>query len=100
VVQGQSVRREATATTVRRKLSELLNQVQYQRESIVVTRHDKVVAALVDYELYERIRQMRAVFQNLTDELAQTYQGFDSTEADVEIAEAVDVSRRRRHTAP
>jgi prevent-host-death family protein len=94
------MRREASAMTVRQNLGELLNQVQYQGDSIVVTKDGKPVAALVDYEMYERIRRMRAAFQSITDELAQTYQGVDSTEAEAEIAEAVDASRRRRRAAP
>jgi prevent-host-death family protein len=67
------MRREATAMHVRQNFGELLHQVQYRCDSVVVTKDGKPVAALVDYALYERIRKLRESFMALTDKLGQVY---------------------------
>jgi len=90
------MRREATAMTVRQNLGELLNQVQYRGDSIVVTKDGKPVAALVDYALYERIRKLRESFMALTDKLGQVYADVPAETAEAEINAAVRHVRRRR----
>ena len=42
--------KESTAMTVRQNLGELLNEVQYRRSRILITKAGKPVAALVDIE--------------------------------------------------
>ena len=90
------MRREATAMSVRQNLGELLNQVHYRGDSIVVTKDGKPVAALVDYALYERIRRLRESFAAVTDRLGQVYAGVPAETADAEIDAAVRHVRRRR----
>ena len=90
------MRREATAMNVRQNLGELLNQVQYRGDSIVVTKDGKPVAALVDYALYERIRRLRESFVALTDKLGQVYADVPVETAEAEIDAAVRHVRRRR----
>jgi prevent-host-death family protein len=90
------MRREATAMNVRQNLGELLNQVQYRGDSIVVTKDGKPVAALVDYALYERILRLRESFAALTDKLGQVYAGLPAETAEAEINAAVRHVRRRR----
>jgi len=90
------MRREATAMNVRQNLGELLNQVQYRGDSIVVTKDGKPVAALVDYALYERILRLRESFAALTDKLGQVYAGVPAQTAEAEINAAVRHVRRRR----
>ena len=53
---------EVNAVTFRQNLGEMLNQVQYRKDSIVINRDGKPVAALVDAELFARIRRMRDLF--------------------------------------
>ena len=89
------MRREATAMIVRQNLGELLNQVQYRGDSIVVTKDGKPVAALVDYPLYERIRRLRELFDSLTEKLGDAYEGVSDTTAEAEIREAVRAVRQR-----
>lgn len=81
---------------VRQNLGELLNQVQYRGDSVVVTKDGKPVAALVDYPLYERIRQLREAFDRLTERLAQVYEQVPADLAQKEIDEAVGHVRRAR----
>jgi len=63
------------AVAARQNFSDLLNQVQYRNDSVVITRDGKPVAALVDVDLFERIRCLREDFQQLTDTLGQSYAG-------------------------
>jgi len=86
--------REATAMKVRQNLGELLNEVQYRRDSIVVTKGGKPVAALVDIDLFQKIRLLDREFDRLTAELAKTYEGIDPEAATKEIDEAVRAARR------
>ncbi len=78
-----------SAMEVRNNLGELLNEVQYRQERIVITRAGKPVAALVDMAMFERIRLMDEEFTVLTDQLACAYQGVDPAAAEAEIAEAL-----------
>lgn len=89
------MRREATAMTVRQNLGELLNQVQYRGDSVVVTKDGKPVAALVDYPLYERIRRMREAFDALAARLGEVYADVPGETAEAEINAAVRSVRRR-----
>ena len=86
--------REATAMKVRQNLGELLNEVQYRRDSVVVTKGGKPVAALVDIDLFQKIRLLDREFDRLTAELAKTYEGIDLETATKEIDEAVKAARR------
>ena len=73
---------EAGAVSFRQNLSDMLNQVQYRHDSIVIKRDGKPVAALVDARLFERIEAGYA-------EVAEV-------EGLAEIDAAVAVSRARR----
>lgn len=73
---------ETTAVTFRQNLGDMLNQVQYRRDSIVINKDGKPVAALVDARLFERIRRMQARFDALADRLTTAY-------ADVPMADGL-----------
>jgi prevent-host-death family protein len=70
---GVIVIKEVSAVSFRQNLGEMLNQVQYRNESIVINKDGKPVAALVDAELFARIRRMRDRFDALTDRIAKAY---------------------------
>ena len=53
---------ETSAVSFRQNLGEMLNQVQYRHDSVVINKDGKPVAALVDARLFERIRRMQARF--------------------------------------
>jgi prevent-host-death family protein len=86
--------REATAMKVRQNLGELLNEVQYRGDSILVTKGGKPVAALVDIDLFQKIRLLDTEFDRLTTELANAYEGIDPETATKEIDKAVKAARR------
>jgi len=87
--------REAPAMTVRQNLGELLNEVQYRGDSIVITKGGKPVAAIVDIALYERIRRIRGDFDRMLDELAEAGKKMTKPQVESLVAEAVEASRRK-----
>jgi prevent-host-death family protein len=87
--------REATAMTVRQNLGELLNEIQYRHDQVIITKGGKPIAAMVDVALFDKIRLMRNEFDRLTLDLAKAYQGEPSEVAEREIAKAVATARKR-----
>ena len=84
---------EVNAVSFRQNLGEMLNQVQYRNDSIVINKDGKPVAALVDADLFARIRRMRDRFDALAQRIAEAY-----TEVPVEegLAEIDAVVTRER----
>ena len=90
--------RGAPAMTVRKNLGELLNEIQYRRDSVLITKGGKPVAALVDVELFERIRLLEAEFNPLTAQLAERYSEVDQRTTETEVDSAVRAVRRKRNS--
>lgn len=88
--------RESSAVAARQNLGDLLNQVQYRNDAVVITKDGKPVAALVDVALFERIRRLRDEFMRLTDALGRTYEDVSPAAAQAEIDEAVSAARKAR----
>lgn len=86
---------EVNAVNFRQNLGEMLNQVQYRNDSIVINKDGKPVAALVDAELFARIRRMRDRFDTLTSRIAAAYANVPASEGMAEIDAAVAAERRR-----
>ena len=84
---------EVNAVNFRQNLGEMLNQVQYRNDSLVINKDGKPVAALVDAELFARIRRMRDRFDALSSRIAEAY-----AEASVEegLAEIDSLVARER----
>lgn len=87
---------EINAVTFRKNLGEMLNQVQYRNDSIVINKGGKPVAALVDAELFARIRRMRDRFDALSDRIAAAYSDIPETEGLAEIDRVVAETRALR----
>ena len=81
--------------TVRQNLGELLNEIQYRQDQVLITKGGKPVAAMVDVALFDKIRLMRNEFDRLTLDLARAYQGVSGEVAEREIEEAVTAARKR-----
>ena len=64
---------ETSAVSFRQNLGEMINQVQFRRDSIVINKDGKPVAALVDARLFARIRHMHERFDALAARLAESY---------------------------
>jgi prevent-host-death family protein len=87
---------EATAVSFRQNLGDMLNQVQYRHDSIMIKRDGKLVAALVDARLFERIRRLQARFDGLCERIEAGYAEVPDAEGLAEIDAAVAASRAGR----
>jgi prevent-host-death family protein len=87
--------REAPAMTVRQKLGELLNEVQYRGDSIVVTKAGKPVAAIIDIELFNRLRLLDTEFDRLVGQLRAAHEGESPELVAAEVDEALASVRAR-----
>lgn len=85
---------EVSAVSFRQNLGEMLNQVQYRNDTIVIKKDGKPVAALIDAELFARIRRMRDRFDSLTGRIAEAYADVPPEEGMAEIDAA---TRKERH---
>ena len=86
---------EVSAVNFRQNLGEMLNRVQYRNDCIVINKDGKPVAALVDAELFARIRKMRDRFDALSSKIAEAYADVPAAEGMAEIDAAVARERRR-----
>jgi prevent-host-death family protein len=86
---------EVTAVQFRQNLGEMLNQVQYRNDSIVVNKDGKPVAALVGADLFARIRGMRDRFDQLCSRIAESYADVPEDEGMAEIDATVAEERHR-----
>lgn len=84
-----------TAVNFRQNLGEMLNQVQYRNDTILINKDGKPVAALVDAELFARIRRMQERFDALSRRIATNYADVPMDQGMKEIDAAVKRARRR-----
>jgi len=63
----------------------MLNQVQFRKDSIVITKDGRPVAALIDAKLFERIRQMQERFDALSARLEEAFANVPEEEGIAEI---------------
>ena len=87
---------ETNAVAFRQNLGEMLNQVQYRHDSVVINKDGKPVAALVDPRLFERIRRMQARFDALSQRIEAGYAAVPEAEGLAEIDAAVAEARAGR----
>ena len=84
---------EISAVNFRQNLGEMLNQVQYRHDSVVINKDGKPVAALVDARLFERIRRMQARFDALCQRIEAGFANVPEVEGLAEINTAIDSER-------
>jgi prevent-host-death family protein len=92
---GDTMVTEVSAVNFRQNLGEMLNQVQYRNDSIVISKDGKPVAALVDAELFARIRRMQDRFNALSGRIAEAYADVPVEEGVAEINALVAKERAR-----
>ncbi len=86
---------EINAVKLRQHLGELLSRVHDRRDSIVISKNGRPVAARVDVELFARIHRMRERFDALSDRIAEGYATVPEAEGVAEIDAAVTTVRQR-----
>ncbi len=88
--------RTAPAMTVRNNLGELLNEVQYRGDSVMITKGGKPVAALIDMALFERLRHLDENFTRLRSQFSEAFAQLDETDLDALFDEAVAETRKQK----
>ncbi len=87
--------REAPAMTVRNNLGELLNEVQYRGDSVMITKGGKPVAAIIDMALFERLRHLDENFKKLRNNFSDAFSELDESALESLFDEAVSAVRKR-----
>jgi prevent-host-death family protein len=64
---------EVSDIHLRQNLGALLNQVEDRKDSILISKDGKPVAALVDADLFARINRIRDRFEDLANRIAEDY---------------------------
>src|SRR3954464_9860795 len=90
---------ETSADYFRQNLGEMLNQVQYRHDTVLINKDGKRVAALVDARLFERIRRMQERFDALCDRIAAGLAKVPEEEGLAEIHAVVKLDRKRSRAA-
>lgn len=90
---------EISAVSFRQNLGEMLNQVQYRHDSVVINKDGKPVAALVDARLFERIRRMQARFDSLCQRIESGFANVPEDEGLAEINAAIESERIASRTS-
>lgn len=88
-----------SAVSFRQNLGEMLNQVQYRQDSVVINKDGKPVAALVDARLFERIRRMQGRFDALCQRIELGFANVPESEGLAEIDAAVKLDRAQNKPA-
>ena len=87
---------ETSAVSFRQNLGDMLNQVHYRSDSIVINKDGKPIAALVDARLFARIRRMQVRFDALSERLALGFEDVPQEVGMAEIEAAVKATRRAK----
>jgi len=87
--------REITAMDARKKFGELLNEVKYRHDTVLIKKAGKPMAALIDVALFEKIKLMGLTFDAMTQELGTVYTQVDPCVAMGEIDEALADIRKK-----
>ena len=81
--------------TLRKNLGEILNGVEYKHDSVIITRAGKSSAAIIDMNLFEKIRKMKNKFEKLTSELQDSFAAISEDEKELLVNEAVKKVRNK-----
>lgn len=87
---------ETPAMTVRQKFGELLNEVQYRRTHVLITKAGKPVAALIDMALFDKLRKLDEEFERLTGDLRKAFDKIPPEKGTALIDEAIRAARKKR----
>lgn len=89
-----------TGFPFRQNLGEMLNQVQFRHDSVVINKDGKPVAALVDARLFERIRRMQNRFDVLCMRIEKGFAAIPEEDGMAEIEAAVALERNENRASP
>ncbi len=84
---------ETSAVNFRQNLGEMLDQVRYRHDSVIINKDGKPIAALVDARLFERICRMQSRFDALCQRLEAGFANVPEAEGLAEIEAAIALER-------
>ncbi|MDP2283863.1 MAG: type II toxin-antitoxin system Phd/YefM family antitoxin [Pseudohongiella sp.] len=84
---------EVSAVKFRQNLGEMLAQVQYRHDSVLISKDGKPVAALIDAGMFQRIRRLQERFDALANRLEAAYAAVPDTVGEAEIMDAIRAER-------
>lgn len=84
---------ETNAVAFRQNLGEMLNQVQYRHDSVLISKDGKPVAALIDTRLFDRIRRLQDRFDTLCQRVESGFESVPEAVGLAEINAAVEAER-------
>ena len=85
---------QTSAVNFRQNLGEMLNQVQYRQDSVLISKDGKPVAALVDARLFERIRRMQGRFDALCERIETGFATVPQEQGLADIDAAIAAERQ------
>ena len=88
--------REVNAVNFRQNLGEMISHVQYRNDSVLIKKSGKPVAALIDPDIFNRIRLMWDRFEHLTDKLAKAYADVPEEDFEAEVQGIILKERDRK----
>lgn len=94
---GVTMITETSAVAFRQNLGEMLNQVQYRHDSVLINKDGKPVAALIDTRLFDRIRRLQDRFDALCHRIESGYESVSEEIGLTEIDAAVEAERASAH---
>jgi|GEM_PF-168888 len=94
---GVTMITETSAVAFRQNLGEMLNQVQYRHDSVLINKDGKPVAALIDTRLFDRIRRLQDRFDALCHRVESGYESVSEEIGLTEIDAAVEAERASAH---
>lgn len=83
------------ATKVRDTLRNILDEVQYQGDKYVISRHGEPAAVIVPIQIYENWKQQRKRLIELISEVRAANEDADPEEVMADVLEAQQATRRR-----
>lgn len=86
---------ETSVVNFRQNLGEMLNRVQYRRDSVVINKDGKPVAVLISARLFEQIRRMQARFDALCKRAEAGFSDTPEEQGLAEIEAAVGAERKQ-----
>ena len=92
---GYTMIKKEPVMTLRKNLGQILNEVEYKHDTVIITRAGKSSAAIIDMKLFEKIRRMKDKFQRLTTELQDSFSNTQKQEKDTLINEALTAARKK-----
>jgi len=80
---------------LRKNLGEILNEVEYKHDTVIITRAGKPSAAIIDINLFEKIKSMKDKFQKLSSELQDSFSSLKNQGTQDLIDEALIEVRKK-----